>query len=579
MSRHIAGITPDGTWLYITLDNWLAVYKRDIQSGSLKLQEAGSGNESLRPDFRLANQPQLNLVFLSDGKQGFIGNNVGLLQTFHCDPATGRLSDISDAVSFMPKCYGAYFLNLDERNGFLYGGSPGGKNFPQTAALWTAKITLPLPEGERSDINTPLVGEKNASGESAKADWPRRKGPNGDGTSPLKGIKKNWSNGLKKVWEVTGLSPGTRTFSTVSIKGSKLIVTGRHGQMYQAFCFDADKGGRPFWTADFAYDLSTDYGWGDGPYNTPSITEDSVYVAGKNGQLVRINLDDGKVRWRAGARTANHGYGSCPVEWGNSIIAPGIDRKQIGAVDKETGKVLWSWNEDKSKEIQHSSPQLLTINGVEQFLFKTDKQLLGFDKNGKVLWSFPSKKSLAYITTPAIKDTIIVNVPATGVKLNGTSGELLWDKFEGTDIKFRAGLCDPIIIGDHVYASVLSGDRKDRKQIWGGGYDGYIICAEVKTGKITWIEKTGQAAIIAVDGHLLGLNFDGDLFLIEARPDKFNKVAEIKSIIKSDPWMHHGIKYSPWGYTKAPFWSMAIVARGNVYVRYSDTLACFSLME
>ena len=70
------------------------------------------------------------------------------------------------------------------------------------------KFSPPLPKGERIDITTPLVGTKSTTGEAAKADWPRRLGPNRNLTSPLKGIRRSWEGGLKKIWEVKGLSPG-----------------------------------------------------------------------------------------------------------------------------------------------------------------------------------------------------------------------------------------------------------------------------------------------------------------------------------------------------------------------------------
>src|SRR3954471_563730 len=50
------------------------------------------------------------------------------------------------------------------------------------------------------------------------ADWPQYRGPNGDGTSPEKGILKQWpSEGLKTVWK-TKLPNG---FSSMAVSGGK----------------------------------------------------------------------------------------------------------------------------------------------------------------------------------------------------------------------------------------------------------------------------------------------------------------------------------------------------------------------
>jgi hypothetical protein len=46
--------------------------------------------------------------------------------------------------------------------------------------------------------------------EKGKSDWPCWRGPNRDGKSPVIGIKKDWSDGLTKLWEVNFLCQGDR---------------------------------------------------------------------------------------------------------------------------------------------------------------------------------------------------------------------------------------------------------------------------------------------------------------------------------------------------------------------------------
>ena len=62
----------------------------------------------------------------------------------------------------------------------------------------------------------------------AETNWPQFGGPQRDGKSPIKGIRKDWTGGLKKIWEVKGLSPNTCTWSPPSIQGNRLIVLGQH---------------------------------------------------------------------------------------------------------------------------------------------------------------------------------------------------------------------------------------------------------------------------------------------------------------------------------------------------------------
>ena len=144
-------------------------------------------------------------------------------------------------------------LWLDSEKGLLYGasGTPFGPRAVnvgrETHAMWVARIGKGLPPPAITPV---LTGSKTASGAAAAADWPCWRGPTRDLRSPLRGIRKDWTGGLKKVWEVRGLSPGAHTWSVPAIQGNRLVVSGRHGFLDQFFCFDADKGGPPLWTAE-----------------------------------------------------------------------------------------------------------------------------------------------------------------------------------------------------------------------------------------------------------------------------------------------------------------------------------------
>ena len=61
------------------------------------------------------------------------------------------------------------------------------------------------------------------------ADWPCWRGVHGDAKSPVTGIIKDWSRGLKQVWEVNYLcqGQGSATWSAPVIQGDRLVVCGR----------------------------------------------------------------------------------------------------------------------------------------------------------------------------------------------------------------------------------------------------------------------------------------------------------------------------------------------------------------
>jgi hypothetical protein len=84
--------------------------------------------------------------------------------------------------------------------------------------------------------------------------------------------------------------------------------------------------------------------------------------------------------------------------------------------------------------------------------------------------------------------------------------------------------------------------------------------------------------VTVVHGCLLCLTWPGDLFLLQPSPDGFKKIAEMKGVLKrTAPWMHRGLPRPDKG--PIPCWTLPVVARGKVYLRLSDELVCYDLMN
>jgi lactonase family protein with 7-bladed beta-propeller len=114
-------LSPDGKWLYANLMKYakpsfqnIAIFKRNLESGELTLQEAITGEKNV-----LANRRGWQCVqFLPNGT-GFLGHYDLGLWTFQYDAATGRLEypvQIKETQGY--KANVAY----DLENGFLYMG-------------------------------------------------------------------------------------------------------------------------------------------------------------------------------------------------------------------------------------------------------------------------------------------------------------------------------------------------------------------------------------------------------------------------------------------------------------------------
>lgn len=136
-------------------------------------------------------------------------------------------------------------------------------------------------------------------------------------------------------------------------------------------------------------------------------------------------------------------------------------------------------------------------------------------------------------------------------------------------------LSDPVILDGYIY------------KFTGGGFQeapGKLVCMDARTGKVKWKEKIGNGSMAFVDGCLLCLTYGGDLVLVERHPEGFKKLAEMKGVIARDLFQHKRAEKlnDPQADVQmqyAPCWAAPTVARGKVYLHYSDRLMCYDLMK
>ena len=608
-------MTPDGKWLYaadwnigpsfiadkgdaITTNSYLAVFQRDPATGALTPADAGCGNDSTRPDLKLANSRDLKFVFRPDGGSGFISTASGsLLRSFVRNAKTGRIGAIAEFPEWDTRRLATRFLWLDAEKGLLYGASgrpygPAAANVGgATRGMWVARIAAG--RGSPSPAIVPvLVGKQAATGPAAAADWPHWRGPTRDLKSPLRGIRKDWTGGLRKVWEVRGLSPGAHTWSAPAIRGNRLVVSGRHGFLDQFFCFDADKGGAPIWVAEIEGGEAGHFDWGSGSHAMAAIDGDSVYVASLLGIVARISMADGKILWK---KLIGGGmYTGSPLVYEDLVICSGGNDYWHGhplrAYRKDTGAEAWAYGKRSQAS---SSPLPAKINGRDQVVFINKGLLFGVDpRTGQGLWKVEAPKMLkpegSPIPTPSVEGDLVYPASAgyPTVQIDGNSAREVWTRFSECPRKANFGggntLSDAPVIDGYLYR--FGGGA-------GGGYanrpQGWLLCAALRTGKAHWMEKVGNGSALIVDGCLLCLTFAGDLLLVKPTPEKFTRLAEIKGLVTRDLWIGRqaarlndpDAKRTYGAADYAPCWAPPVVARGKLYIHYSDRLTCYDLMS
>ena len=108
---------------------------------------------------------------------------------------------------------------------------------------------------------------------------------------------------------------------------------------------------------------------------------------------------------------------------------------------------------------------------------------------------------------------------------------------------------------NHYSTSVLVGD------VLYGFSDSILVAMRFKTGEVLWRHRSvGKGSLIYADKHLYVLSEDGNMALVEARPDQYREISRFD--------------IPPGQY---PTWAPPVIADGRLYVRAQDRLVAFDI--
>jgi len=389
------------------------------------------------------------------------------------------------------------------------------------------------------------------------ADWSQWRGPNRDGISPETGIMKQWpSNGPPGLWVTHGLGRG---YSSLSIVGNRIYTMGDAQDASYVHALDDSNKGKNLW--------STKVGRPGGDYpgtrSTPTVDGDLLYALGQWGDLVCLQVSDGKEVWRkslkndlGGEMMSHWGYSESVLIDGDKVICtPGGQSGTLAALDKKTGAEIWRSKEFKDRAA-YSSVLAVDMGGVHQYVQLTDASVVGVSaEDGKLLWRGGRRGSTAVIPTPIYKDNHVFVTSGYGVGCNlfriaGDGG-----KFSATQVYANKEFVNHhggvVLIGDHLYG------HSDGKG-W--------ICMEFKTGRVVWSNPgVGKGSVTAIDGMLICRKEDkaGTIALVEASPDGYKERGRFDQSERS---------------TKNS-WAHPVVANGRLYLRDQDALICHDVKK
>jgi enterochelin esterase-like enzyme/outer membrane protein assembly factor BamB len=397
------------------------------------------------------------------------------------------------------------------------------------------------------------------------ADWPHWRGPLYSGAAVDESFVLGSGQGLTVAWQ-KDLGSG---YSSISIADGLAITMFSDGEKDYMIALDAATG-----EEKWRYKLDETYaghdGSHDGPLSTPAISDGLVYGIGPKGQILALDVKDGRKVWEAsmvafGVREPDYGWTTSPLIAGDVLIVqtgggqPAEDEegeegaeaeaeakpealvKSVTGLDKRTGKELWTVGDET---INYQSPVLVEVHGKLQVVCGGDQTIFGLDpETGKELWQLKH----------AGGDQALNPIPAGDnrffIRHARRQGMLLEVRQEGDSFTAREVWTSREIKNTDSPATYHNGYLY--------GMSGpFLTCVDADTGERKWrTRETGDGFPMMVNDYLIMMAKQGSLHAANASPDGYDEVAAIEL------FDHLG-------------WTPPSFADGRIYVRSLEKIAC-----
>ena len=426
----------------------------------------------------------------------------------------GRAKVLAD-----PDLKRAYQRRIDIRKAFLDVMRAGYKRFnrvppfdrgQKAEAAGTQSGPLAAADGELA-IVPPAQG--------AARNWPRFRGPDGQGTSLTGPLPTKWSATENVLWQAA--LPGEGNSSPI-IWGDRLFVTtaGEAGAERGLHCLRRIDG-KLLWTRQVAPHQSEPNVRPKNGYASATPVTDGQRVIGFFGTAGLVCYDfAGKLLWQHPLPDMNttHGTGASPLLYRDRVIFIHDQNRAASimlALDKQSGEVLWQG--ERKKAMGWSTPVAVRVAGRDELLYAGGEQVTAYDPaSGKLLWHMagPTRE---VVPTLVIGPRLVYsasgrNGPTLGLRPGGSGdvGEthLAWRTVRG---------------GPHVPSPALVDSR-----LFTVNDTGIASCLDAATGKLVWQARIRDrfSASPVVAGGLLYFSAESGVTYVLRAGDRFEIVAK-----------------------------------------------------
>ena len=295
---------------------------------------------------------------------------------------------------------------------------------------------------------------------------------------------------------------------------------------------------------------------GAGPRGTPTYASSRIYTLGGRGRLNCLQAATGKIVWTrdivadSGAPIPMWGFSNSPLVVGDNVVvwAGKEGSKGLLAYRAATGEPIWAVAAGKNS---YSSPQLVTLGGVEQLLVLSDHGITATDpQTGKIIWDHPLANNGMYMPVAqpqVVGDNLLLIPHPNGISLVEVSHQAdVWSakkRWESKSLKLT--LNDFVVCDKSIY----------------GFDDGIFCCVDLETGKRRWKQGRyghGEVLLLAEQKLLLVMSETGEAILVAANPEKLDELGRFQAI-------------------NGKTWNHPVIAHNRLYARNGEEMACYDL--
>jgi outer membrane protein assembly factor BamB len=392
----------------------------------------------------------------------------------------------------------------------------------------------------------------------AEPSWPQFEGPGRENHSADRGLLKSWpKDGPRLLWKATEIGEG---FASVSIVGNRIYTAGNLDDHTVVTALDLD--GKIVWQAQNGTAYAKQF---PGSRGTPTVDGDRVYHLSPSGNLACFDATSGKTVWQI--NLVERFQGRIPI-WGLAesvlidgqkvICAPGGQKIAMVALDKTTGKTIWTC-EAAGDGPTYSSAILVEHAGLRQVVNMTAKSAIGVAaETGQFLWRFERETPYdVNSATPVYRDGHVAISTTWG---RGTT--LLKLKVDGQKCDVEKVWHQELMDNEHGGLVYVDGylyglANRNRKGVrW--------ACCDWKTGEIKWVAEPvrgGSCTSTYADGMLYVLGDKGEVRLQKPNPQSFELVSRFT--LPKDG--------------KGPAWARPVVLGGRLHIRHGSVLYAFDV--